>query len=261
MDLDDSQDNGIVGAEHMGALLPFLRESVLVFDRHGNLTARVGPPGGILGHALQPGQNVFAHLHPDDVPRGIRIGDEARASQEGWVGRVSVRLRHADGSWRRYRFEIHNRHEDPAIRGMVAVIREEEPDPADEAADEATDQPSGGLDDLVAIAHGLPTAYLVLDAGRIVRHASDAVTDLLSCTLDDLLGMPVDELVTEHDRPLVRAAVGALVHTAGTRTVICATRPCSLSGRPIHRSRSGKSWRRAWPMVRPVARRNTSLAR
>ena len=222
MDQDSSEDNGIVGAEHLGALLPFLRESVLVFDRHGNLTARVGPPGGILGHALQAGQNVFARLHPDDVPRGIRIGDEARASQDGWVGRISVRLRHADGSWRRYSFEIHNRHGDPAIRGMVAVIREEEPEHAPEAP--PADEQGDALDDLVAIAHGLPTAYLVLDAGRIVRHASDAVTDLLRCSRDDLLGMPVDELVTEHDRPLVRAAVGALAHTPGTRTVICATR-------------------------------------
>jgi diguanylate cyclase (GGDEF)-like protein len=284
VDREISEDDGIVGGEHLGSLLPFLRESVLVFDRHGNLKARVGPPGGILGHALREGQNVFAHLHPDDVPRGIRIGDEARTSQEGWVGRVTVRLRHADGDWRWYRFEIHNRHQDPTIQGMVAVIREEDAgadptgaDPTGDgtgrghaggagatagAASAGTDGAAPGrvgeiglptadgatadghragsedgasagsptpsapaLVDLVAIAHGLPTAYLVLDATSRVRHASDAATELLACTREDLLSLVVDELVTELDRPLVRAAVVALAQAPGTRTVICATRP------------------------------------
>ena len=51
--------------------------------------------------------------------------------------------------------------------------------------------------------------------------------------------------------PRSGAAVGFL---------ICATRPCSASGRPIQRSSPGKSSRRAVPMLRPSTIRNSSPA-
>src|SRR6478735_6820615 len=94
----DAADRGLVGPEHLFSMLPFLTEAVYIFDRDGDLKARLSPPGGILGYGFEVGTNVFSHLHPDDLPRGIQIGAEAQAAQHGWSGEVQVRLRHADGT-------------------------------------------------------------------------------------------------------------------------------------------------------------------
>ena len=85
----------------------------------------------MLGYGIEPGANVFTHMHPDDAPRGLRIGAEAHEAQSGWTGEVRVRLRHADGSWRVFDLTIHNRFDDPEIDGMVGVLREVRPDPND----------------------------------------------------------------------------------------------------------------------------------
>ena len=97
----DAPDRGLVGAEHLDAMLPFLSEAVFIFDRNGDLKARLSRPMGPLGYGFEVGTNVFTHMHPDDVPRGIQIGAEAQAAQHGWSGEVQARFRHADGTWRR----------------------------------------------------------------------------------------------------------------------------------------------------------------
>jgi diguanylate cyclase (GGDEF)-like protein/PAS domain S-box-containing protein len=215
-DGSDTADRGLVGGEHLFAMLPFLGEAVYLFDRDGNLKARLSPPMGILGYGAEVGTNVFAHMHPDDVPRGIQIGDEARAAHHGWSGEVQVRLRHADGTWRHCLLRIHNRSDDPAIEGMVAVVREVPaagslPEPEVEA-------------ELSAIADDLPTAYLALGRDGRIRFASEAATELLASGRDALLGLPVGELVIEPDQALVRAAYATLLHTTGARTVVATTR-------------------------------------
>lgn len=212
----DAPDRGLVGPEHLHAMLPFLGEAVYLYDRDGDLKARLSPPNGILGYGVEVGTNVFAHMHPDDVPRGIQIGDEARSAHHGWSGEVQVRLRHADGTWRRCLLRIHNRTGDPEIAGMVAVLREvpEPDDRADRAAEGA----------LSSIADDLPTAYLALGRGGRVRFASDAAVELLGTGRTDLVGLPVAELVIDADQAAVRAAYATLLHTTGARTVVATTR-------------------------------------
>lgn len=210
-------DRGLVGAEHLDAMLPFLTESVFIWDRNGDLKARLGPPMGVLGYGFEVGANVFTHMHPDDVPRSVKIGAEAQAAQQGWSGEVQVRLRHADGTWRRCLLRIHNRFGDPELDGMVAVVRlipatGELPEPEVEA-------------ELSAIVDDLPTAYLALGQQGRIRFASEAAGALLSSDRDDLVGLPVSELVVDADQPVVRAAYATLRHTTGARTVVATTRP------------------------------------
>jgi diguanylate cyclase (GGDEF)-like protein/PAS domain S-box-containing protein len=213
----DAADTGLVGAEHLSALLPFLTEAVYLFDRDGDLKARLSPPTGLLGHRFAVGTNVFAHMHPDDVPRGIQIGAEAKAGQRGWSGGTQVRLRHADGTWRPFHLRIHNCFGDPAIDGMVVVVRAIIAD--DEAADPEVQA------ELSSIVDDLPTAYLALGQRGRVRFASEAASELLACSRDDLIGLPVTELVVDADQPVVRAAYATLLHTTGARTVVATTRP------------------------------------
>jgi diguanylate cyclase (GGDEF)-like protein len=220
------EDEGIIDPGRLHALLPYLRETVYLFDLDGNLTARLGPPGGILGHALQPGESVFSHIHPDDVPRGLEVGADLQASQIGWVGEYSIRLRHADGTWRQVEVRIHNHRDDPELAGMVAVLREVLPAP-ERPLDpllEGRGPAASALGELGAIANGLPTAYLVLGPGGRVRHVSDAAAELLGCGRDELLALPIDELAIDLDRPQVRAAYDTLARTTGSRTVVCTTR-------------------------------------
>lgn len=210
-------DRGLVGEEHLGAMLPFLTEAVYIFDRDGDLKARLSPPMGILGYGFEVGTNVFTHLHPDDVPRGIQIGAEAQSAQLGWSGEVQVRLRHADGTWRHCLLRVHNRFGDPAVDGMVAVIREIPP---------TDDRPEPEVEaELSAIVDDLPTAYLALGQLGRIRFASEAASDLLASARGDLIGMPVAELVVDADQPVVRAAYATLLHTTGARTVVATTRP------------------------------------
>lgn len=226
MDERQVDDAGITDPGRIDALVPFLRETVFLFDLDGNLTARLGPPGGVLGHGLQPGESVFSHIHPDDVPRGLQVGADIEGSQTGWVGEYSVRLRHADGSWRQMEIQIHNRRDDPDLAGMVAVVREVPPQPAPLLGPfpDGREPASSTLGELGAIANGLPTAYLVLGPGGRVRHVSDAAAELLGCQRDDLLALPVDELAVDLDRPQLRAAYDALARTTGSRSVVCTTR-------------------------------------
>ncbi|HWJ63731.1 MAG TPA: diguanylate cyclase [Acidimicrobiales bacterium] len=208
-------ETGLVGAEHLHAMLPFLSEAVYVFDRDGDLKARLSPPMGLLGHATGLGTNVFAHLHPDDLPRGFQIGDTAKGTRPGWSGEVRVRFLHADGTWRRCLVRMHNRFGEPGIDGMVAVIRELPAEPG-------RSEPAGDAE-LSAIAE-LPTAYLALGRHGRIRFASEAAAELLGTTREDLTGLPVSELVVHGDQPVVQAAYATLLHTTGARTVVATTR-------------------------------------
>ena len=211
-----SGDRGLVGPEHLDAMLRFLTEGVYIFDRNGDLKARLSPPDGLLGYGFEVGTNVFAHMHPDDLPRGIEIGARAQAGQPGWSGEVQVRMRHADGTWRRYDLRLHNCHGDPEIDGMVAVIRE--------ASGEAPEVDHEIEAELSAIAEGLPTAYLALGQQGQIRFASAAATEVLNATSEALVGLPIAELVVDADRPMVQAAYTTLLHTTGARTVVITTR-------------------------------------
>lgn len=207
---------GLVGPEFLAPMLRYLGEAVYIYDRNGDLKARLSPPDGLLGYGAEVGTNIFAHMHPDDAPRGLQIGAEAQEAQFGWVGEIRIRMRHADGGWRTYDLRIHNRFGDPEIDGWIAVVREvQATDDAAEAEAEA---------EMAAIAEDLPTAYLALGQRGRIRFASEAATELLASTRDDLVGLAVAELVVERDQPVVQAAYATLLHTTGARTVVATTR-------------------------------------
>ncbi|MFN8017512.1 MAG: diguanylate cyclase [Acidimicrobiales bacterium] len=210
------EGDGIVGATYLQHMLPFLREAVYVFDRNGELKARLSPPGGMLGYDAELGSNVFAHIHPDDVPRGIRIGAEAHEAQADWMGEVPVRLRHADGTWRHFELRLWNRYDDPAIDGMVGVLRALDTEPGGGVAHDAAED--------AAFVDELATAYLALGHQGRIRFASEPATRLLAAAREDLVGLPIGDLVVDRDRPAVVAAYAALLEAPGTRTVLATTR-------------------------------------
>lgn len=212
-----SEIDGLVGATFLGPMLRYLDVAIYIFDRNGDLKARLSPPAGLLGYGMGVGENVFAHMHPDDTPRGIQVGADAQESQFGWTGEVRVRMRHADGGWRTFDLRIHNRFGDPDIDGMVAVLREVPPET--DGSDPFTEA------ELASVADDLPTAYLALGQQGRIRFASEAATELMGCTRDDLIGLPIAELVVDQDQPVVQAAYATLLQSTGARTVVATTRP------------------------------------
>lgn len=213
---DAGADRGVAGSHHFDALLPFLSEAVYLFDREGFLKARLSPPGGLLGFSLATGANLFDHVHPDDIPRGLLIGADARASSEGWSGEALIRLRHADGTWHRCILRAFNRFGEPSLQGLVVVLRVVSP---------ALDHVDPELEaELSAVAQDLPTAYLALGPGGRISVASEAAATLLASHRSDLKGLPVADLVIDADQPVVRSVYAALLRAPGARTVVATTR-------------------------------------
>lgn len=158
---------------------------------------------------------MFAYVHPDDVPQSSSFGDQLRTGNDDWSGEAVLRLRHADGDYRRFQVQAFNRYLDPVIAGMVVRVRELPP-PEDGGGSAALDLGSG--------ADQLPTAYLALGHGGQIRYASDAAAELLRASRELLVGLRLGDLVIDRDRPAVDAAYATLLTSTGTRTVVVATR-------------------------------------
>lgn len=206
--------SGLVGLDYLDTLLSYLTEAVFVFDRNGDLKARLSSPDGLLGYRAGAGANLFAYLHPDDIARSLEIRDEVQQARNGWSSSFTVRLRHADGSWRRFQVMLTNRYDDSLVHGMVVQARE--------LAETAT---AVGIDEqsIGSVADDLPTAYLALGEAGTIRFASVAATELLDAGRGRLVGMPLTEVVVDQDRPALDAAYEALLRAPGSRSVIITT--------------------------------------
>ncbi len=79
----------------------------------------------LLGYvpSLLEGTAALALVHPDDQAR-VAAGMRERAAQDGSVGRVEFRVRHADGSWRTIDVTTINRLHDPAVGGIITTSRD-----------------------------------------------------------------------------------------------------------------------------------------
>lgn len=205
---------GLVGPEYLDILLSHLTETVLIFDRNGDLKARLSAPSGMLGHSAGAGVNIFTYLHPDDIPRSLAIRDEVQQAIPGWSSGFTVRLRHADGSWRRFQVLLTNRYDDPSVEGMVVQARE------------LVETMANGIEEqsIGSVADNLPTAYLALGEAGTILFASLAATELLNAGRDQLVGMALTAMVVDHDRPALAAAYEALLRTPGSRSVVISTR-------------------------------------
>lgn len=207
---------GILASDHVEDLLPFLAESVCLYDRTGHLKARLGPPDGILALGETIGANVFANLHPDDLPLAIQVSESVVQSEPGWSGSSILRLEHGDGGYRPFQVRVVNRLADPRLEGVVVAIRETVPDGA-------TDLGAFGAPVPRSMADTLPTPYLVIGNLGNVRYTNDAAAALLETSAADLYGRPLVELVEDEDRASLRAAVEDVTARPGQRTTVACT--------------------------------------
>jgi len=69
------------------------------------------------------GRPMTELTHPEDLPEAMD-GFAALQAAPGALGRISMRLRHRDGTWRRLQTTARNLLDDPAVRGIVANARD-----------------------------------------------------------------------------------------------------------------------------------------
>lgn len=105
------------------ALLPYLLETVNVFDVDGSIIASTADLSGILGYAHGwQGRIPFDLIHPDDRDRVATVFAQC-ASQPNSSFSGQFRLYHADGSLVHVEAVIHNLLHDPAVGGLVLTTR------------------------------------------------------------------------------------------------------------------------------------------
>jgi diguanylate cyclase (GGDEF)-like protein/PAS domain S-box-containing protein len=208
----DLPAGGLPEPDVLGRLLDYLDESIMVVGRDWTVTADLGPPGGLLGHGQITGMHPFSVMHPDDVERVIDDANAAMRSEPGWRGSLEFRAQRADGSYGRFHVEMHNRFDDPILRGMVVVAREvPEPAAGAEGALAADLQ-------IEAIGDHLPIGVLMLDHKGDVVFLNKAACDLLDSDAATLRAGHMPDGLRSSDREEVAGMLERLLVTPGKET-------------------------------------------
>jgi diguanylate cyclase (GGDEF)-like protein/PAS domain S-box-containing protein len=113
------------GEQHLRAVVRHSSDVVSLIDASSSVRWIAESVRGMLGY--EPEELVGRHLtelvHPDEAHRVVRFLHDA-AEQEGRVGRLSLRLRAADGDYRQLEAIADNRLGDTEIAGIVLNLRD-----------------------------------------------------------------------------------------------------------------------------------------
>ena len=147
------------------------------------------------------GTNPFALVHHDDrdelVAQLVRL-----LAHPGQVQVLQVRVRHADGTFRRLESRVRNGLQDPSLQAVLVTTREVSERLQMTEALRATESRYRELVD------GVPVGLAVVDDQGLVRFANPAAHRLAGLeVLDDLLGQPVAALVRPDERERCAAAL------------------------------------------------------
>jgi len=96
-----------------------------ILSQQGNFLYVSPSIRNVLGYTPEElrGQNAFAHVHPDDLPRAREAFQSGFDHPERPV-KVQLRLQKKDGEWRHLEIVGQNRLEDPEIAGIVINSRD-----------------------------------------------------------------------------------------------------------------------------------------
>jgi diguanylate cyclase (GGDEF)-like protein/PAS domain S-box-containing protein len=155
---------------------------------------------------------LFA-IHPDDLPRIAATMSSLFEHPERSVN-VTLRVRHADGSYRHVEAIGQNRTEDPAVHGIVWNVRDITDRLRTEAELRATEQRLA-----VVVEHSSDLIVVLDDAGR-VTYLSPASERLFGRSAQDGMGVLGTELVHPDDLEKVSAKFAQLSDTPGASDLV-----------------------------------------
>lgn len=169
-------------------ILTQLTDVVVVFDSTGEITY-ISPSITTLNGTpddIHVGTSAFGDIHPDDLGEVTSAVSELLSNPEAEV-RVTFRLRHAEGHYVWVEAVASNGIVDPAVRGIIATIR-------DISTLKQAEQMFRGLVDAA------PDAMVVVDdSGRLVL-VNERAAQMFGWSADELIGRPVETLIPEELR-------------------------------------------------------------
>jgi diguanylate cyclase (GGDEF)-like protein/PAS domain S-box-containing protein len=97
---------------------------IMIVDGRGEVQYATPSAISVLGRAYdEPGQDLFQHVHPDDMP-SVESAFGAAIGGRQTPDNLEFRIRHGDGRWRHVEVSGSNLLDDPAIRGVVVNLRD-----------------------------------------------------------------------------------------------------------------------------------------
>jgi PAS domain S-box-containing protein len=175
---------------------------LVVLQADGTLSYRSPSCARILGcpAELSAGSNGFAFVHPDDEPQARKQWTDLVTTPRA-TAVLTLRLRHADGSWKCVEARATNLLHALPVAGVVITVRAlSEPLPA-----EAAGQDAGRLQALVA--ETLPDVVGVYNIPRdTVEYVNPRVLEVLGYAAQEFLGQGrarLQQFVPEEERPQV----------------------------------------------------------
>ncbi|HZQ34530.1 MAG TPA: PAS domain-containing protein [Dehalococcoidia bacterium] len=111
--------------EHFRALVQRSSDVVVVLDTQGTMRYVSPSARRIFGYDAEQvvGQNAFAFIHPDDVPRLMQSFGGV-VQRPGVYQPIEFRMRNPDGSWRYVEASATNMLDDPNVGGIVQNLRD-----------------------------------------------------------------------------------------------------------------------------------------
>ncbi len=178
------------------AVLSNSSDLVVVVDDQARLSFVSAASRRILGHDPQAwmGRNVFELLHPDDVGVAAEALSNSVESGPGVKVPMTVRVRHADGSWRAVEIVANNLMDVTHVGGLVITARDiSERLRAEASAAAARDRFERVFD------HAPFGIALVANDGRLVR-VNAALARMVGRTSHELTGTDLFRWVAPEDR-------------------------------------------------------------
>jgi diguanylate cyclase (GGDEF)-like protein/PAS domain S-box-containing protein len=198
-------------------LLEHSSDVIVLMDASGTIEYISSAHEGLFGRSTDDveGTDGLFSIHPDDLPR---VADTMSAlfTIPGRRVNVTLRVRHADGTYRHVEAVGQNRTDDPAVRGIVWNVRDITERVRTEAELRATEQR------LAVVVEHSSDLIVVLDDQARVSYLSPASMRLFGRSADDGVGMLGTDLVHPDDLELVTTKLAELTTRPGASdTVTC----------------------------------------
>ncbi len=185
-------------------------EGLVILDGDGAIRYESPSFERLLG--LRPedrvGGDAFQTVHPEDMPLAAEGFAEVLA-KPGCSMRVEVRLQHKDGSWRNFEVVGRNLLHDPAVKGVVANLRD------------VTDRKRAeqGLRNTEAYYRALLDssldAIVILNADGSMRYVSPSYERVLGLSPDEMVGTGILERIHPDDVPWVAETFATFLEDRG----------------------------------------------
>jgi diguanylate cyclase (GGDEF)-like protein/PAS domain S-box-containing protein len=198
-----------------------------IIDPHGRLVYASPVTGRILALDVEPliGTDVFDLIHPDDRDAARRGLHSTREGAEG-DGRIELRLRRGDGTWRVVEAVATNLLDDPSVEGIVISARDvTDRKRADAELREAQERFRSAFE------HAPIGMALISIDGRLFR-VNRALVQILGRGESELLASSMLELCHPDDRDQCREQVRRLF-TGVTQSAQLEQRFVHHDGHPV----------------------------